>query len=686
MIDEKNLHAGDQNSEELNSDKNIENTIEEKEEVQTVKEQSETELPKVAESNVEMANEPDEELVNEAPEVKTEVVQETEIKETSEANVDQVIDSTDAENTENESIDAEDDEDEEGHDEHEIIDYSNHSREELVEAIEELTNENNFRKIDAILSQIEPLFTEFEDTSRQSALDKFLAEGGEEGDFEYRHDKLYNRFDASLRLLKDKKSAYYREREASKERNYKRKEEILDQLRVLVDEEGTTSLNPIKALQEEWKNIGQVPNQHNKTLWANYNALLDRFYNNRHILFELKELDRKKNQEAKTELCEKVEALDQMENLKDAIIQLNEFHEEYKNIGPVPREVQEQLWQRFKLASDKVYHKRKEYLDSLKGELNANYEKKKAIATQLKEFAEFDSDRINKWNSKTKEILAIQKAWDAIGGLPRDHAKELNKIFWGDFKKFFSNKNDFFKKLEGQRQENLEKKEEIIVKAQALIDNTDWDATAEKLKALQTEWKELGPVPEKFRNSIYEKFKAACDAFFNNRRANLNKAESEYADNLKKKEALLQSILDGAVAGKATESEMDEFLSMWQQIGFVPRGAMKTIDNKFNAAVDKYVAALGLEDQAKDQLLMKVELGGLGTGPNADRKLIKKEGAIRRQIQEIEDNIALWNNNLAFFANSKTADKLKAEFDQKIEKAQEELDNLKKQLRMVRNM
>jgi hypothetical protein len=738
MSEEKNLHAGDQNTEELNSDKNIENSTEETVEQPTVEEKSK-ELPVESPANeveenikspevatavetVEAEVEPETiEEVAETPAAETteatvdvvaetpttevvsepetiEEVAETPIAETTEATVDvaaetPTTDESSEPATEVVSKDkvvaeaeSEEDEDHDHHDDHEIIDYSNHSREALVEAIEELNAESNFRKIDAILTQIEPLFNEFEDANRQSAMDKFIADGGEEGDFEYRHDHLYNRFDASLRLIKDKKSTYYRDREASKERNYQKKEEILAKLRALVDEEGTTSLNPIKALQEEWKNIGQVPNQHNKTLWANYNALLDRFYNNRHILFELKELDRKKNQEAKTELCEKAEALDQMENLKDAIIHLNELHEEYKNIGPVPKEVQEELWQRFKDASDKIYHKRKEYLDSLKGELNENYEKKKVLAAELAQFAEFDSDRINKWNAKTKEILAVQKKWDAIGGLPKEHAKEINKIFWGDFKKFFNNKNEFFKKLEGLRQENLQKKEELITRADALKDNTDWDATAEKFKGLQSEWKDLGPVPEKLRNSIYEKFKAACDAFFNNRRANLNKAESEYVDNLKKKEALVQSIADGAASGKATEGEMDEFLSMWQQVGFVPRGAMKTIENKFSTAVDKYIAALGLEEQAQEQILMKVELGGLGSGPNADRKLMKKEGSIRRQIQDLEDNISLWNNNLSFFANSKTADKLKAEFDEKIEKAKEEVDNLKKQLRMVRSM
>tara|TARA_R110000796_G_scaffold252645_2_gene390283 strand:+ start:168676 stop:170748 length:2073 start_codon:yes stop_codon:yes gene_type:complete len=690
MSEEKSMQSGDQNIENSNTDKNTENletsqtesvseTVENKavEEVVTPVEEVKPEVDVPQEATVEETT-PVEESKEETPSQAEEPV----IAETEEAPASDVAVTSE----EAEDVDTEEEHDHDDEEDHQVIDYSNHTREQLTEVIEELTSENNFKKIDAILAQIEPLFQETEDAARQEALDKFIADGGEEADFEYRHDRLYNRFDASLRLIKDKKHTYYKEREANKEKNLQKKTELLDKLRELVDEEATTSLNPIKEIQEEWKKVGQVPNQHNRTLWANYNALIDRFYNNRHILFELKELDRKKNQEAKTELCVKAEALDQMDNLKDAIIQLNEFHEEYKNIGPVPKEVQEELWQRFKAASDKVYHKRKEYLDSLKGELNENLEKKKVLAAELKAFTEFDSDRINKWNAKTKEILALQKKWDAIGGLPREHAKEVNKIFWGDFKKFFSNKNDFFKKLEGMRQENLEKKEALIQKAIELQESTDWDSTANKLKTLQQQWRDIGPVPEKVRNSIYEKFKAACDAFFNNRRANLSKADSEYAENLKKKEAIIQSILDAADKGTGSEKEMDEFLAMWQAVGFVPRGAMKSIEHKYSEALAKYVKGLDVEGQEEEQLMIKVELGGLQNGPNADRKLNKKEGELRRQIQEIEDNISLWNNNLSFFANSKTADKLKAEFDEKIEKAKEEIDHLKKQLKMVRSM
>lgn len=571
--------------------------------------------------------------------------------------------------------------------EEEIIDYSNHSREELADVVEALSKEDNFKRADTILNQVLPLFKAVERTSRLEAKERFLADGGEEDDFEFRHDEVFNKFDASVRLLRDKKANYYKERESRKETNYQHKLDVLDKLRNMIDgENATTNLAPIKALQEEWKAVGPVPVQHNRTLWANYNALLDRFYNNRHILFELKELDRKKNLVKKQDICGKAEALDKLENIKDAIVQLNELHEEYKKIGPVPREVQEELWQRFKAASDAIYKKRKSYLDELKGELLENLEKKKALAEELKPYMTFDSDRINDWNAKTKEILAIQKKWDAMGGLPREHAKEVNKAFWSSFKGFFSNKNDFFKKLEGMRQENLEKKEALVVRADALKDNTDWDKTSEALKALQREWKEIGPVPEKFRNSVYAKFKEACDAFFNNRRSSQNKAEEQYVENLKHKEDMVKEINDRTEAGSGEAGDLDDLMIRWGAIGFVPRSSIKSIEARFKKAIDAFVAALDVDDSEREALVMKAELNTLRKGPDADRKLNKKEFVLRKQINELEDNISLWNNNLSFFANSKTADKLKAEFAEKIEKAEEEIQHLKKQLKLVRSM
>jgi hypothetical protein len=588
--------------------------------------------------------------------------------------------------TEDDLHSEDEDEDEEDHEE-ELPDYSEYSREQLVEAIEELAQQTTFKRTDRVLAEIVPLFEEMEQGMRTEALEKYTADGGEEDSFEFRHDELFNRFDASHRLIRDRKHSFYKEKEEAKTRNLAKKEELLSQLRELVDgEEATTSIKPIKDIQEAWKQIGPVPPQHNKTLWANYNALLDRFFNNRHILFELKELDRKKNLEAKKELCEKAEALDKLDNIKDAVIQLNELHEEYKHVGPVPKEVQEELWQRFKTASDNIYRKRKDYLEDLKGELKENLVKKEALVQELLPFTDFKSDRINAWNAKTKEILAIQKKWDAIGGVPREKAKEINKGFWGSFKQFFAHKNEFFKTLEGQRKENLEKKVKLAEEAEELSKSEEWDKTSEQLKKLQRQWKEIGPVPEKKRNEIYERFKAACDAFFNNRRSHQNKAEAGYVNNQKAKEAIINTISDKAKEGGGSEAELMELVEQFNSIGFVPRNAIKTIESQFSEALEAYAGSLNLEENETESLVIRAEMTGLQSGPGGNRRLNKKEGALRRQISELEDNIALWRNNLTFFANSKTADKLKGEFDQKIDKAVEEVKELKKQLRILRSL
>lgn len=582
--------------------------------------------------------------------------------------------------------DEEEEEDEEDHEE-ELPDYSEFSRLQLVEVIEEIAQQSTFKRTDRILSEIVPLFEESEQKLREEAKAKYVADGGEEDSFEFRHDELFNRFDASHRLIKDRKHSFYKEKEAAKARNLQRKEELLDQLREMVDgDEATTSLKPIKDLQEAWKQVGPVPAQQNRTLWANYNALLDRFFNNRHILFELKELDRKKNLEAKTELCEKAEALDKMTNVKEAVIQLNELHEEYKHIGPVPKEVQEELWQRFKSASDTIYRKRKDYLEDLKGELKDNLVAKEALVKELSQFLDFKSDRINAWNAKTKEILTLQKKWDAIGGVPREKAKEINKGFWGTFKQFFANKNEFFKTLEGERKENLEKKEELVKEAIVLQESQEWEQTAEKYKQLQRRWKDIGPVPEKKRNDVYERFKAACDTFFNNRRSQQNKAEVQYIDNQKAKEQIIARLMVQGKAKSGTEDELMELVEQFNQIGFVPRNAIKSIESKFSEALEKYVGGLGLEENEAEALIIRAEMSGLQSGPGGNRRLNKKEGSLRRQISELEDNIALWRNNLTFFAASKTANKLKDEFDEKIDKAVEEVKDLKKQLRILRSL
>ena len=570
-----------------------------------------------------------------------------------------------------------------GEDSH--IDYSNYSKKQLLAAFKELLSTESFLKNDAPLLEIKSHFEEIFNHEKEEALNTFLANGGNADDFEYRPTDEDKAMFVVFNDFRERKSVFFKEQERQKEKNLFAKNQILDRLRELVDGEETThSINTIKQIQDEWKKIGPVPGSQNRNLWASYNALMDRFYDNRSIYFELKELDRKKNLEQKLEICEKAEALFEVGDLKEAIKSLNDLHEEFKHIGPVPRDEQEDLWTRFKTASDAVYSRRKEYYENQKGTLLENLEKKEALIKKLETYKDFKASKIKDWNVKTKEVLAIQKDWEALGPVPRENGKEINKQFWGLFKQFFQNKNHFFKELDEIRLANKIKAEELIEKATALQESTDWQQTASQMISLQQEWKKIGPTPEKVRDELYKRFKTACDTFFENRRNSTKQVNKEFEENLKLKEAVCGKIIEASKESELSEAALEALISQFNAIGFVPRKSMKEIIAKFNDAVDTYVKKMGIDGGDKEEFLFRLNLNKLQTDPNSNRVLNKKEHGIRKQISDLENNITLWKNNLEFFAASKTADKLKDQFDEKIQKAEREVDKLKKKLTIIR--
>ncbi len=581
-----------------------------------------------------------------------------------------------------EEEESEEDSEEDHHDEGDVTSLS---KIELVALLKSKVKQDNIHRIDKHVHEIKAAFDEFTHKEKDEALEKFKAEGGVEDDFDFRPSDEEKEFNTYYFEYRHQLVALRKEAEKQKETNFTAKNELLNKLRELVDgEETTLSMSTIKALQEEWKSIGPVPPSQNRSLWASYNALMDRFYDNRSIYFELKELDRKKNLESKLELVEKALALKDVKDLKDAIKSLNDLHEEFKHIGPVPRDEQEALWQKFKGASDAVYDRRKDFYEGQKEVFKVNQDQKEALIETLKPFAEFKADRIRDWNSKTKEILDIQKKWEKIGPVPRESGKDINKSFWASFKQFFHNKNLFFKELDEIRATNQAKAEDLIVKAEELKDNTDWQNTANALVKLQQDWKTLGPTPEKNRDSLYKRFKLACDTFFNNRRDSNKQSNAEFEENLESKQAICKQITEAAESGEVSEEALTKLVGEFNDLGFVPRKAMKEIQAQFKTAVDLYLEKLSPEGAGREDFLFRLNLNRLQSDPNAVKTLNKKEHGIRKQISELENNITLWKNNLEFFAASKTADKLKDQFDLKIQKAEEEVEKLKSKLSILR--
>jgi hypothetical protein len=571
------------------------------------------------------------------------------------------------------------------HEPEEEKDFSQYTRAQLVEASEQLLAENNFRKIDLALRAIKNEIDRLNRADREAALQVFEADGGDPESFEYKQDELITKFYANYKQLKDRKAKYFAEIEKKKQKSLEDKHTLLAHLKTIVDSGDTSkaSLDKIKEVQKSWKESGAVPSQEADELYRSYNALLDRFYNQRSMENELMELDRRRNLVAKTEICEKAEALLTAENINESINTLNKLHEDYKSIGPVPKDEQEAVWQRFKAASDKLYERKRAHAEETRKALEENMRRKQELCVSIEPFAEFASEKIADWNTKTKEILALQTAWEKVGPAPREVAKDINKQFWANFKAFFANKGRFFDKLEKFREENLQKKVSLCEQAEALQESSEWDSTSDKLKVLQDEWKLIGPVPEAQRDSIYERFKAACDHFFNRKRNRRNDQDREFDANLAKKREICEQI---DAMTKAQDGDVEKFEELYDKfgtIGFVPRKQMNTIQDKFAKAVDGYLASLQVSDEEREDIRASLHLRD--KDPNADKKNIRKEQVLRKKLANLENDISLWKNNVEFFANSKSAAKLREEFNGKIKAAEQEVVSLKAQLKAMRN-
>lgn len=565
------------------------------------------------------------------------------------------------------------------------VDYSKFSKKELVDHLKDLVRDNDFLKSEASLREMRSKFEDLQHQEKTEALKRFLENGGTLDDFEYRADVLDIAFEANFKLLRSRRLEHFRNQELEKAENLRKKKELLAGLRELIDgKDDKHSFDKFKDIQKQWKEIGAVPAAEIRPTWASYHALVDRFYDNRNIYFELKELDRRKNLEAKLELCQRAEKLAEEKRLNVALRELHDLHEEYKHIGPVSREDKDAVWERFKKASDAVYERRDAALATQHAEWTKNLTAKEDLIAKVTALAAFQSDRIKDWNQKTQEILALQKSWESVGGVARNKSKDVNKQFWSGFKAFFAAKSKFFGALETERKANLEKKRELVKQAEALKDQTDWDKTAAALRTLQAQWKEIGPVPDKFRESIFAEFKTACDHFFNQRRERFEAADKEYADNLVKKEALCTE-LEQLIAGKnATIDVLKEKQRAFQAIGFVPRNATGDIKAKFSRLFQQAMATIEVSQADKDKAMLELQLETIKSDPEAGYKLQQREQGLRKRIQKEENDLAVLKNNLEFFGRSKSAEKMKAEFGEKISAAEAEIASLKAQLKQVR--
>ena len=590
-----------------------------------------------------------------------------------------------------------------------VIDYEHFTKADFVKLLEAqlavvntaAAKPSDFKRVDEVLKEIKPPFDQMKRAEKEIARQKFLAdnEGNEEG-FEYKADADVLTFDSLYKQIREVKNNFFQNLEKSKEKNFSVKTELLQQLRELVDREEKDAQSQesiwqqFKKIQDEWKAAGNMVSPHNSTLWDTYNALIDRFYSNRNIYFELKDLDRKKNLVLKTELVEKIEELArkvETGTLTKAITdKTNQIFEEYKHIGPASKAEQEVLWQRLKMAMDVIYDARRAQSEEQKIVLTQNYEVRSKIYENLVPYTAFSSNSINEWNQKSKEVTALQEEWNAIKApMLREEGQELTKKFWTTLKTFFNNKTEFFKQLEQKRAQNLVQKTQLCEQAEAIVaSGEDTAANTDRIIDLQKEWKLIGQTADKFKNSIYERFKKACDAYFDQKRKKNKEADSEFAGNLTQKQELCARVVAAAQSGETNLAALNAFKAEWGTIGFVPRKDMQAIQKQFVDAINSYVSAIGGDPSMGEMRAPHSSSRSGGgqysnrgvSGGNAGGGADRKDSDVRRKISQVESDLSVWQNNIEFFGRSKNSEKIRADFEKKIATAQKQLAELKGQL------
>jgi len=502
-------------------------------------------------------------------------------------------------------------------------------------------------------------------------------------------EKKVEKVEKGLEKAEDKKEKTENESESHEvnpAKQLKKKKEIIRVLRELVNGvENKDTFNNVKDLQNAWKDIGNLNNSKDKSLWTTYNALLDRFYDNRSIYFELKDLDRKKNLELKNAICEKAEKLVDNSNIMRAVSSLNELHAEFKHIGPVDRDKQEDIWNRLKNASDEVYKKKKDFISNIKESLNENLEKKSKLLDEINKIKNFKSDKFKEWNNKTKDVLSLKDKWNSIGGVPKSSTRNISKEFWNSFKEFFSNKSKFFKKIDDSFKANLDLKKALVDKVNELKSSDDWENTSKEIQSLQQEWKKIGKVPMKEKDSIFKEFKDACDFFYERMRVEDKDTIKMYEDNLEKKLSTCEAI-EKLLDNK--EFDQDEFFKLqvkFLEIGHVPKDKVETVKEKFKKTIDVVVeksSSLMNKDDF-DKFKFIIELNSLAKNPYSKNKIIKKKSDLIKKINAIQSEIKNLKNNIYYLKESVAAENLKKEYMEKINNSDKEIESLKLQLNLI---
>lgn len=530
------------------------------------------------------------------------------------------------------------------------------------------------------LDSLKQTFYKLHRAAVEAAKEAHIANGGAPEDFKVDATEE-DEYKAAMNIIKEKRAEHQREEERIREENGLRKEAILDRIQAMVDnaDKEQASYNDFKALQQEWKSIGEVPATKQTDLWKRYQQLTERFYDILKLNIEFREYDFKKNLEAKIHLCEAAERLADEEDVISAFHQLQKLHQEYREIGPVAKELREEIWERFKAASSTINKRHQQHFEELKKRENDNLEKKTAICERI-ESIEYDAlSTYTHWNEKTQEVIEMQEEWKAIGFAPQKMNTKIFERFRAACDKFFMLKAEFFKSMKDSLSINLEKKIALCEQAEALQDSTDWKATADKLAALQREWKAIGSVPKKHSDAVWKRFITACDAFFEKRKEAGSSQRTEELQNLDKKKEVIAALtaINPENATEEDANKLHELIRTWNNIGHVPFREKDKIYKQYKALIDRLFDALHESEASKKVARFKDSIKeGMNVGRERERLL--------RTYENMCNEIKTYENNLGFLtASSKSGNSLVAEMQRKMEKLKADAEIVLRKIRAL---
>ena len=551
-------------------------------------------------------------------------------------------------------------------------DLSGKSKQELVEMFESLLSSEPVQTLRKSVEAIKIAFYKLHRAEVDAARKAFEAEAAEGAEFTPQVDAMEVKLKDLFKEYRTRRDEYIANLDSIKEENLKIKLSIIEELKELVNSDETlnNTFAKFRELQQRWKETGLVPQQKVKDLWETYNLHVENFYNFIKINKELRDLDLKKNYEQKMQLCEQAEALITEPSIVEAFHKLQKLHDEWRETGPVANEYKEALWERFKAASSRINKQHQEYFDTIKQEQLKNLELKSELCEKTEALVDQPYTSRKEWNKASERLIEIQKIWRTIGFAPKKDNTRIYDRFRSACDRFFEAKRKFYEGVKSEMEHNLQLKQEICEAAEALQNSEDWKHATEELIALQAKWKQVGTVSRRYSDQVWKRFRAACDSFFERKAQHFSSIENEHEANLQKKLALIEEMHAADIKAGGYDL-IKSFQRRWSEIGYVPIKQKDAVQKKYKEAVDAMFGVLRGSERDRSMNRFKERLQGMKS--QSDKRMRSERERLYNKVRQMEQDIALLENNIGFFSKSKNADAMISEIRDKIAKAKQEL-------------